>query len=323
MRCGRSAARRCSIAATACPAAFRNLDRDAQEDQTRRYEALCLHYGMEPTRNNRGVAHENGSIESPHGHLKQALEDALLLRGSREFDTLDAYRRFVDEIVGRRNARNAKRLDLERHALQSLPARRTTDYGGGQSSPSTSTSGFILKRVFYSVPLAPDQSPAPGTPLRRPARMLPRRDRILMTLRRGRPHADRKHGHVVDYRHVIHALCAESPWLCSTWSTLRAASSRATLISAPSRQCWQATARSGRAAPWSGSLALAHEIVLARPNSLKLIEAELDAGRLPDLDCRFGRRFAPDPAAFPDITVELVPLHLYDELGTVRAGGAA
>src|SRR4051794_742170 len=69
---------------------------------------------MEPTRNNRGVAHENGSIESPHGHLKQAIEDALLLRGSRDFDTLDAYRRFVEEIVGRRNPRNNKRLDLER-----------------------------------------------------------------------------------------------------------------------------------------------------------------------------------------------------------------
>ena len=89
-----------------------------RQDQTRRYEALCAHYGMEPTRNNRGVAHENGSIESPHGHLKQAVEDALLLRGSRDFDTLDAYRRFVDEIVGRRNARNAKRLDLERPALK-------------------------------------------------------------------------------------------------------------------------------------------------------------------------------------------------------------
>jgi hypothetical protein len=46
----------------------------------------------------------NGSIESPHGHLKKALEDALLLRGSRDFDDLDAYRRFVDEIVGRQNA---------------------------------------------------------------------------------------------------------------------------------------------------------------------------------------------------------------------------
>ena len=84
-------------------AALRNLDGDTRQDQTRRYEALCAHYGMEPTRNNRGVAHENGSIESPHGHLKQAIEDALLLRGSRDFATLDAYRRFVDEIVGRRD----------------------------------------------------------------------------------------------------------------------------------------------------------------------------------------------------------------------------
>ena len=39
-------------------AAFRNLDDDTRQDQTRRYQALCAHYGMEPTRNNRGLAHE-------------------------------------------------------------------------------------------------------------------------------------------------------------------------------------------------------------------------------------------------------------------------
>ncbi len=44
-------------------AAFRNLDKAAQEDLTRRYEALCAHYGMTPTRNNTGLAHENGSVE--------------------------------------------------------------------------------------------------------------------------------------------------------------------------------------------------------------------------------------------------------------------
>jgi hypothetical protein len=59
---------------------------------------------MVPTRNNRGLAHENGSIESPYCHLKRAIEDALLLRGSRDFDTVEAYRRFVDEIVGRPGA---------------------------------------------------------------------------------------------------------------------------------------------------------------------------------------------------------------------------
>jgi hypothetical protein len=71
---------------------------------TRRYEELCSHYIMAPTRNNLGVAHENGSIESPHGHLKKVLTDELLLRGSRDFADLAAYRRFVDEVVGRRNA---------------------------------------------------------------------------------------------------------------------------------------------------------------------------------------------------------------------------
>ncbi len=93
-------------------AAFRNLDDDAQEDLTRRYEALRAHYDMTPTRNNLGVSHENGSIESAHGHVKRALEDELLLRGSRDFDDLAAWRRFIDELVGRRNARNAARVDL-------------------------------------------------------------------------------------------------------------------------------------------------------------------------------------------------------------------
>ena len=55
-------------------AAFRNLNSEAREDLTRRYDALCAHYGMQPTRNNRGVAHENGAIESPHGHLKKAIK---------------------------------------------------------------------------------------------------------------------------------------------------------------------------------------------------------------------------------------------------------
>jgi hypothetical protein len=167
-------------------AAFRNLDAGTRQDQTRRYEALCAHYRMEPTRNNRGVAHENGSIESPHGHLKQAIEEALLLRGSRDFDDLQAYRRFVDELVGRRNARNRKRLDLERAALQSLPPRRTTDYEETIVTV-TSTSGFILKKVFYSVPsrlighrlcvrLGACPRAGKAGPGGRPARMLSRLD---------------------------------------------------------------------------------------------------------------------------------------------------
>jgi hypothetical protein len=298
-------------------AAFRNLDDDARQDQTRRYEALCAHYGMEPTRNNRGIAHENGSIESPHGHLKQSIEDALLLRGSRDFDTLNDYRHFVAEIVGRRNARNAKRLDLERPALQVLPARRTTDYEETIVTV-TSTSGFVLRKVFYSVP-----SRLIGHRLR--VRLYD--DRLecflgampLMTLRRGRPHRSGKHGHVVDYRHVIHALRRKPMALLNLVYRdqlfPRCAYRRAfeALIAGHSeKQACRIMV---------GLLALAHDRA-CEAELATAIEITLDAGRVPDLDV-LARRFSPDPAAIPDITVELAPLHLYDELGTVRAGGAA
>ena len=109
-------------------AAFRNLKRAARDDLTTRYEALCAHYRMQPSRNNRGEAHENGAIESPHGHLKRAIRDALLLRGSAEFDDLLAYRRFVDEIVSRHNARHAKHIEAERAVLQPLPPARACDH---------------------------------------------------------------------------------------------------------------------------------------------------------------------------------------------------
>jgi hypothetical protein len=69
-----------------------------------------------------------------------------------------------------------------------------------------------------------------------------------------------------------------------------------------------------------GLLALAHDRA-CEAELAAAIAAELDAGRLPDHD-RLGRRFAPDPADIPDITIELAPLHLYDELGTVRLGDA-
>ena len=50
------------------------------------------------------------------------------MRGSADFADLAAYRGFIDEIVSRRNVRNAKRIDLERAELQPLPGQRTSDY---------------------------------------------------------------------------------------------------------------------------------------------------------------------------------------------------
>lgn len=103
-------------------AAYRNLDADAREDLTSRYDTLCAHCRMEPTRNNRGVAHENGAIGSSHGHLKHAVRDVLLLRGAADFADLAAYRRFIDEIACRKNTRNGPRIDAEKLAAATLAA---------------------------------------------------------------------------------------------------------------------------------------------------------------------------------------------------------
>jgi transposase InsO family protein len=297
-------------------AAFRNLDEEARKDQTRRYEALCAHYRMEPTRNNRGLAHENGSIESPHGHLKQAIEDALLLRGSRDFASLEAYRRFVDEIVGRRNARLAKRLELERPALQPLPPQRTTDYEE-KIVVVTSSSGFTLKKVFYSVP-----SRLIGHRLR--VRLYD--DRLecflgstpLMSLPRGRPQPGHQRGHVIDYRHVIHSL------RCKPMALLNLVYRDQLFPRRAYRRAFEALLAANGEKPacrtMVGLLALAHERA-CEAELATVIDAELDAGRLPDLDS-LHRRFASDGTAIPDIVVELAPLHLYDELGAIRQVGA-
>ena len=185
-------------------AAFKNLDKAAKDDLTDRFDALCQHYGMTPTRNNKGVAHENGSIESPNGHLKRAIEDALIMRGSRDFEDLSAYRRFIDEIVGRINARNARRIDIERGSLRPLPARRTADYEE-VTLRVTSSGGFTLRKVFHTVP-----SRLIGHHLR--VRLYDDRLELfpggtpLMTLQRGRAFRDGSHGHVVNCHHVIHSL---------------------------------------------------------------------------------------------------------------------
>ena len=101
-------------------AAFRNLALPDAQDLTRRYEAMAAHFGMVTTRNNRGVAHENGVIESRHGHIKQRIAQALLLRGTPEFDAIDSYRSFVAAVVAQHNRRHAAMIDAERAVLRPL-----------------------------------------------------------------------------------------------------------------------------------------------------------------------------------------------------------
>ncbi len=130
-------------------AAYKNLRQ--QEDLTTRFNELCRHYGCEPTRNTLGVAHENGAVESPNGHLKDRIDQALRLRGSRDFTDLAAYRTFVDGIVAAANAPRAPAIVVERAALAALPRFAGVTWTEGLGTVSR----FSLIRVLgvaYMVP---------------------------------------------------------------------------------------------------------------------------------------------------------------------------
>jgi hypothetical protein len=303
-------------------AAFRNLERDALEDQTRRYEALCAHYGMKPTRNNTGVAHENGTIEASHAHLKAALDQALLLRGSREFPELAAYRRFVAEQVSRLNGACRNALAVERLKLQPLPPARTTDHEDAVVVV-TRNSGFLLRHVFYTVP-----SRLIGHRLR--VRLYD--DRLecflgstpVLTLPRARvSYRGTKAArtvHVVDYRHVIHALRRKPGALLNlvyrdqlfpreafrrTWDML--------LTTQPPRQACRIMV---------GLLALAHDRSCEAELAVAL-DIMLTAGELPDL-AALRERFGPAAATPPAVSVALPAIVTYDALlGAEPAGAAA
>lgn len=297
-------------------AAFRNLTQAAREDLTIRYEDLCRHYGMRPSRNNRGVAHENGSIEGPHGHLKQAIADALLLRGSRDFDDLAAYRAFIDELVSRRNTRQRQRIDAERAVLKPLPKGRTQDFEEVLVRV-TSSGGFTLRKVFYTVP-----SRLIGHRLR--VRLYDERLELfvggtpLLRVARGRASAKGKHGHVVDYRHVIHALRRKPMALLNLVyrdQLFPREAYRRTFEALLSDLGERAACRR-----MVDLLALAHERG-CEAGLAEHLETLLARAELPDpADLR--QRFAPDPGALPVIEVPLAPLGSYDELMSA-AGGAA
>ena len=289
-------------------AAFKNLDKAAKDDLTDRFDALCQHYGMTPTRNNKGVAHENGSIESPNGHLKRAIEDALIMRGSRDFEDLLAYRRFIDEIVGRINARNAKRIDAERACLRPLPARRTTDYEE-VTLRVTSSGGFILREVFYTVP-----SRLIGHRLR--VRLYDDRLELflggtaLMTLERGRAAREGSHGHVVNYHHVIHSLRKKPMALMGLVYRDQLFPRRAfrDMFTALLEQAGETVA----CRMMVDLLALAHD----RGCETELadhLEQDLRQHRIPDI-VTLRTLFGPSESALPVVTVQMADLASYNTL---------
>ncbi len=94
------------------------------EEFTQRYEALLRHYRMTGQKIQAGQANENGDVEQSHHRFKCAVEQALLLRGSRDFADRGAYVAFLNQLLARRNAGRRARFAEEQAVLRALPSQR-------------------------------------------------------------------------------------------------------------------------------------------------------------------------------------------------------
>ena len=101
---------------------MRPLSSQGRAEATARYAALMAHYGMTPTTNQVGEAHENGDVEQAHFRFKAAVDQALRVRGSREFADRAAYVRLLQELVRQRNLTRQVRFAEEQRLLRPLPA---------------------------------------------------------------------------------------------------------------------------------------------------------------------------------------------------------
>ena len=131
-------------------AAYRNTG-GRNPKLTQLYADVCDHYRMEATRNNTGVAHENGAIESPHGYFKRRLCQALYRRGSFEFDSVAQYQRFIETVIAKLNGKCQQKFETERPTLQALPRYRTPDYEVRSAKVSTHST-INVRCILYTVP---------------------------------------------------------------------------------------------------------------------------------------------------------------------------
>lgn len=91
---------------------------------TQRYQALLRHYGLSGQAIQAGHANENGDVEQSHRQFKRALDQALLLRGGRDFASREEYAAFVHRLFAQNNSGRRQRLAEELPLLHPLPSRR-------------------------------------------------------------------------------------------------------------------------------------------------------------------------------------------------------
>jgi hypothetical protein len=164
------------------------------------YLALMRHLGMKPRTIEVGEKHQNGDVEALNGALKRRLEQHLLLRGSRDFATVDEYRTWLQNVMEKANGLRTKRLAEELAVMRRLDVSRLAEFEEIRLRV-TSGSTISVKRNIYSVP-----SRLRGEEVR--VRVW--EDRIEVYYRdKLQLHVERLRGegrNRIDYRHIIWSL---------------------------------------------------------------------------------------------------------------------
>jgi hypothetical protein len=158
------------------------------------------HYGMQPTWNNTGIAHENGDVEQAHHRFKQAVDQALRARGSREFADRSAYEHFVQTLVYKRNQTRAVRFAAEREALRPLPTTVLAPCKEVRVTVSRFSTISVLGNV-YSLP-----SRLIGTSVRVRVRAETLEGYVGPSLAFTLPRMSGTKQHRINYQHVIWSL---------------------------------------------------------------------------------------------------------------------
>ncbi len=181
-------------------AAIHPLDAAGRGLAKERYRALMRHYGMEPTTNTLGVAHENGDVEQSHHRFKEAVDQALRVRGSRDFVDRSAYTQFLQHLVTQRNRTRQGRWTEEQAVLRPLPTAPLA-LCREERVPVSRFSTIQVLRNTYSVPAR-----LIGTMvlvrIRAEVLEVYRGTTHLLTMPRLLGHGQ----HRIDYRHVIWSL---------------------------------------------------------------------------------------------------------------------
>jgi len=117
----------------------------------REYVELMEHLGMRPRTIAIGKSHQNGDVEALGGALKRRLEQHLLLRGSRDFESIEAYESWIGEVVEQANGLRSERLTEELAVMRPLAKRRLPEHR--ELSVRVTSNGTIrVLNNTYSVP---------------------------------------------------------------------------------------------------------------------------------------------------------------------------